>query len=168
MAIRVLKFLVILAIGWCLLSGHFTALLLALGLLSCGISIWIYNGVVNGGDSAANEWLSLSRPVGHLRYCIWLLKEIVLANLDVLKAIIDTDRVQPSFFRVSCKDLNETEKVIYANSITLTPGTVTTEISAETLNVHALTTASRNALLDDKMHQKVVSLCRPNQRDQSN
>ena len=47
---------------------------------------------------------------------------------------------------------------VYANSITLTPGTVTTALSGDSLEVHALTREATNALLEGEMNRRVTRL----------
>jgi multicomponent Na+:H+ antiporter subunit E len=88
-------------------------------------------------------------PEGHpvhlgsrvLRYWPWLLKEIVLANIDVGKAILGLGGgvAAPTVFTVRASQKGELGRVIYANSITLTPGTVTLAVDDDELTIDALT-----------------------------
>ncbi|WP_341757214.1 MULTISPECIES: Na+/H+ antiporter subunit E [unclassified Candidatus Tisiphia] len=79
-------------------------------------------------------------------YFIWLIKEILLSSLAVMKIIWRKNlNLQPVFEWVDSEQKNEVSLVIYGNSITLTPGTVTLDISNNMLLVHAL----RQSSIDD-------------------
>ncbi len=139
---------------WCLLSGHYSGLLLSLGGVSCLVSDWFYQKIVHQTDLNRFRF----HPLKQCHYIIWLLGEIIKSNIDVIVAIFNRKKLSPQFFDVEIGDLDEMGRVIYANSITLTPGTVTIEIKQTTLHVHALLVKSRDGLLDGKMHAKVCQL----------
>ncbi|MDR0329337.1 MAG: Na+/H+ antiporter subunit E [Rickettsia sp.] len=76
-------------------------------------------------------------------YFIWLIKEIVVSNLGVMKIIWCRNlNLQPVFEWINSEQKNDTSLVIYGNSITLTPGTVTLNILNGMLLVHALEQSS--------------------------
>jgi multicomponent Na+:H+ antiporter subunit E len=76
-------------------------------------------------------------------YFIWLIKEIVVSSLGVMKIIWCRNlNLQPVFEWINSEQKNDTSLVIYGNSITLTPGTVTLNISNGMLLVHALEQSS--------------------------
>lgn len=76
-------------------------------------------------------------------YFIWLIKEIVVSSLGVMKIIWRRNlNLQPVFEWINSEQKNDTSLVIYGNSITLTPGTVTLNISNGMLLVHALEQSS--------------------------
>lgn len=143
-----------LAAVWCLLSGHFTLLLLSLGGVSCLLALGAYSRTVS---LVRLELLAL-RPVAVLRYLCWLMPEILKSNVEVIRAILDPDRVSAEFFDVPTRELDEQGRVVYANSITLTPGTVSTGMPVRMIRVHALTQRSREDLLDDAMLDRVEVL----------
>ena len=144
----------LLAIFWCLLSGHYTYLLLGLGAVSCFVVLLVYDRTLSL-ESVSRFRLG---PVALIRYLVWLLAEIFKSNISVLKAVICPRLVRPAFFEVDTGKLHENGRVIYANSITLTPGTVSTGISDQTISVHALTQASRDGLCDNAMLLNVEKL----------
>ncbi|MFQ9935323.1 MAG: Na+/H+ antiporter subunit E [Phascolarctobacterium faecium] len=80
-------------------------------------------------------------PIAFLCYSMWLLKELVLANIDVVKATVRPElRIDPKVIRFVFRSDNPMAKVLLANSITLTPGTVTMNVTSEGIyEVHALT-----------------------------
>ncbi len=87
-------------------------------------------------------------------YWLWLIYQIVLANVQTVKIII-TGKVQPRLFQIHTGEMSEAALVLYANSITLTPGTVTVDITKDGFLVHALTTAMADDVKSDEMGQKV-------------
>ncbi len=146
--------LIVLAGIWCLLSGHYTGLLLSLGLASCLACCWIYNRISR--DSSLLE--IRVHPVRQLNYLGWLLVQIFKSNMQVIGAVISPGKISPQFFKVKTGSLDETGRVIYANSITLTPGTVSTDVGENEIQVHALLESSRQGLVDNKMRGKVLHL----------
>jgi multicomponent Na+:H+ antiporter subunit E len=94
-----------------------------------------------------------------LIYWPWLIKEIVMANIEVAKAITRTSMdIEPTVIRLKASQTSELGRVIYANSITLTPGTVTIGLEGEDLTVHALTRRSKEGLETGEMDRKVTAM----------
>ena len=75
-----------------------------------------------------------------LTYCFWLIKEILKSNITVTKTILSPKKinVKQNMFDVPLYPKSEAAQVIFANSITLTPGTITVETEKNSLLVHAL------------------------------
>ena len=72
-------------------------------------------------------------------YCFWLLREILKSNIAVTKTIISPQiKIKQNMFNVPLSPKSETAQVIFANSITLTPGTITVETEKNSLLVHSL------------------------------
>ncbi len=146
--------LIVLAGIWCLLSGYYTGLLLSLGLASCLACCWIYHRI--SMDSSHPE--IRFHPIRQLNYLGWLLVQIFKSNVQVIGAVISPGKISPQFFKVKTGSLDEIGRVIYANSITLTPGTVSTDVGENEIQVHALLESSRQGLADNKMRGKVLHL----------
>jgi multicomponent Na+:H+ antiporter subunit E len=140
---------------WLLLSGYFTPLLISFGVLSLVIVI----GIAWRMDVIDHE----SHPV-HLTwripaYWFWLLIEIVKANFDVSKTILGTgETASPNVITVKPSQSTELGQVIYANSITLTPGTISIELENGEITVHALTQGSANDLNTGVMDRRVTRM----------
>lgn len=82
-----------------------------------------------------------------LCYIVWLIKEILMSSLAVIRIIWRKDlNFNPVFERIEHGQETVANTILYANSITLTPGTVTVDISNDTFLVHALDQSSINAL----------------------
>lgn len=138
---------------WLLLSGHYNPLLLSLGLLSCALCLY----VTWKANFIDNEGLPLHLLVRLPVYTIWLFKEIIKANIDTAKIIILNDP-NPQNFRVKSSQKTEAGRVMYANSITLTPGTVTTQLDEDILEVHALTAEMAEDVKSGQMDKMVTWL----------
>lgn len=146
---------VALFVTWLLLSGIFQPLFFILGLVSVAICVGIALRMEVVDQETYPVHLSVILP----GYWIWLLKEIVLANVDVTKRILAPGcPINPQLFRVKASQHNELGKVIYANSITLTPGTVTVDIDDDEFVVHALSDSSKDDLETGEMDRRVTGL----------
>ncbi|MBT7486523.1 MAG: Na+/H+ antiporter subunit E [Rhodospirillales bacterium] len=145
----------VLAALWFLLSGHTEPLLLWLG----GGSIVVVVLIANRMDLIDREGHPFHLSWRAIGYFPWLLIEIAKANIDVAKVIIQPEMpIQPKFFRVKASQLDELGHAIYANSITLTPGTVTVDLHEGMVEVHALTKAAREGVETGEMDAKVVDM----------
>ena len=142
---------------WLLLSGHYDPLLLSLGLLSCALCLY----VTWKANFIDNEGLPLHLLVRLPVYTIWLFKEIIKANIDTAKIII-LNNPNTQNFRVKSTQKTEAGRVMYANSITLTPGTVTTQLDKDVLEVHALTAEMAEDVKSGQMDKMVTWLERNN------
>ena len=147
---------VVLSCLWLLLSGLFDNLLiLSLGLASVLFVLHIASRM----DVIDHEGhpVHLGRRV--VTYWPWLLWEIIKANIDVAKIIISPKmEIQPHFFEVDASQTSELGHVIYANSITLTPGTVTVDVDDGVLRIHALTKDAADGVISGEMDKKVASV----------
>jgi len=143
---------------WLLLSGYFDVpLLLTFGVLSCTLVVFIAWRV----EKLDPEEQRLRPKIGPqiILYWPWLLWQIVLANLDVAKRILNPQLpISPTMITLKPTQHSEMGRVIYANSITLTPGTVTTFLSEGVLEVHALTREAAESLLEGDMDRRVAAL----------
>jgi len=140
---------------WLLLSGHYTAMLMTYGALSCAavVAIVAHLGILD------EEAVPIHLAPRHLFYLPWLAKEIVLSNLSVAKVILTPSLpIEPRILQVRASQQSEVAQVIYANSITLTPGTVTLDVRDGQFLVHALTTDSAEGLLSGEMDRRVAAL----------
>lgn len=145
-----------LVILWCLLSGHYHWLLLFLGALSCLVSYGFYQKIVGQTKIAKLK----VHPIKQVRYTFWLIGQIIVAGIAVIGAIFNTKKLAPQFFDVDASGLDELGRVMYANSITRTPGTVSIDVSETKIQVHGLLANSKADLMNDKMLVKVRQLAK--------
>jgi multicomponent Na+:H+ antiporter subunit E len=143
----ILTFLVCLA-TWVVLSGKLDVFHLSLGVVSCAIVAFASGDML---FSAKNDPKRL--PKQWLRFIIyvpWLLYQIFIANLHVMRLVFHPrmmDLINPQMVRFNSRLGSEMARFIYANSITLTPGTITVNVSLYgAFTVHAIDDASAQGL----------------------
>ena len=150
MIIKALLLFVFYFVIWLLLSGHYDPLLLTLGVLSCITCLYVTWKAKFIDEEGLPLHLLFRLPI----YTLWLFKEIIKANIDTAKIII-INNPDPQNFRVKSSQKTEAGKVTYANSITLTPGTVTTVLDGDILEVHALSSDMADDVKSGVMDKKV-------------
>lgn len=124
-----------LLVFWLALSGHYTPWLIAFGVLSAlGIAFLALRMGIADAEGHPTQLL-LRAPL----YWLWLAKEIALSAWSVTKVIL-TPRlpISPTMTIVKAGQRSAAGIATYANSITLTPGTITVGVSGSDLTVHAL------------------------------
>ena len=141
---------------WLLLSGHYTGLLLTLGLVSAlGVSLIASRmGVLDG------EGLPLSILLRLPKGTLWLIWEILKSNWGVVKVILNPGSATPQLVSVKATQKTAAGLVTHANFITLTPGTVSIDVDEHdnTILVHGLTAEFAEGCLDPEMDRRVSAL----------
>ena len=139
---------------WLLLSGYFDhPLLLVLGTASVILSVYL----AHRAGMLDEEGVPGGIFPGILAYMFWLTFEIGKSNIAVAReALAIKPNLSPRLFRVPVPTRSNVGKVIYANSITLTPGTVSIDLSEGSILVHGLTEdlSDEDAIVD--MGQRVA------------
>jgi len=150
--LRALGLGAILFIFWLLLSGHYTPMLIGLGLGSCGLVV----GLAMRMDLVDHEGVPLQLGGRFWVYFPWLMKEIFIANVNVARVILNPKLpISPVVTHFRASQESDLGKTIYANSITLTPGTITTSIQGQDLEIHALTLKDIDGREEDQMDHRV-------------
>lgn len=145
----------IMAIFWILLSGIFDAFHLISGLICCLIVTFFSHDLLVKGKSE-KKWLKTVRLI---RYIPWELWQIVLANIDVAYRVLHPKMpIDPRVIEFETPLRGEFSQVTLANSITLTPGTITIRVDPERgkFLVHAIAKEPADSLLIDQEMQKRV------------
>ncbi|MCE2438094.1 MAG: Na+/H+ antiporter subunit E [Candidatus Latescibacteria bacterium] len=143
---------------WLLWSGHYTierTLVLVLGIVSCLAVVAIVRrmGIV---DSEGHPIHLAGRAI---LYVPWLLLAILRSNVDVALRILNPRLpVSPTLIRARATQKTALGKVIYANSITLTPGTVSVDVENDLVLVHALSRESARELAEGEMDRRVTAV----------
>ncbi|MFK8078883.1 MAG: Na+/H+ antiporter subunit E [Granulosicoccus sp.] len=148
------RLIVTMACLWLLLSGYFKTQMLVLGVISVVLVISLayrMRVLEHRGQPIYFRFLNI------LGYWAWLLWQIVLSNIDVTKRVWSADlNIKPTLRRVSATPNTEMGRVVYANSITLTPGTTTINFTPEgDILVHALHEDSLQELEDGEMAERI-------------
>jgi multicomponent Na+:H+ antiporter subunit E len=143
---------IILSAFWLVNSGHYTPLLLFFMVASVTsvVALSHYMDVVDGEAQPLN--ITFTLPV----YLVWLAKEVVLANIAVARCVwLGKKSISPQTITVTAHQKSDLGIVIYANSITLTPGTVSIDLEDNKILVHALNKKSADDLLTGEMDRRV-------------
>ncbi|GJL80689.1 MAG: cation transporter [marine bacterium B5-7] len=140
---------------WWVLSGHTEWYLLALGIVSVGMVLMLA-GRMALIDSEVLPITILPRiPL----YWGWLFIEVIKSNIAVARQILaPRPIIDPALFTTPCSQSGDVFRVCFANSITLTPGTVAVAINKDNILVHALTADARRDLNDGAMNRRVLKL----------
>ena len=147
-----------LVIAWLLWSGYFLAnyFLLILGAMSCLFCIWISKRMKIVDEEGAPVQLGI-RPF--TSYLPWLAKEIIVSNIEVARIILSPKmKLQRNMVDVHINQKSEIGRVIMANSITLTPGTVSVNLEGDQVQVHALSFEGAEEDLSGEMDRRVCKL----------
>ena len=116
-------FVVLLFLFWILLSGHLEPLLLGLGVASAALTVFLSRRMNVIDHESYPLHLSSKFP----GFFVYIYREIVKANIDVVARILSWRKapISPQMIEIPQSQETDLGAVIYANSITLTPGTVT-------------------------------------------
>ena len=143
--------------NWLLWSGHFdNPFLIGLGVLSCLGCLYIGVRMQIIDEEGAPAQLGI-RPF--TRYAPWLMKEIVISNWQVAKIIMSPRMpLKRNLVTVKANQRSPLGRVIFANSITLTPGTVAVEMLDDKIRVHALSLEEAAEDMSGEMSDRVSRL----------
>lgn len=141
---------------WLLMSGIYKPLLISFGVLSCAISVWIMHRM----EKVDGEVYKLNlNPFRTITYLVWLFKEIAVSSFNVTKiAILPKAKFNQKLFSVPVTQATDMGQVMYANSITLTPGTITVETEPGYFLIHALDHHEDDYAALEDMDQRVSAL----------
>ncbi len=146
---------VLLSLFWLALSGYFKTLLLSLGV----VSVIIVMIMVIRMEAAEKGDYALPNIIKVLGFLPWLIVEVIKSNLEVARIIIDPKMpISPTMVTLTGTQKTDFGRMIYANAITLTPGTLTVDLGDNRFRVHALTRGTAEFLLAGEMDRRVTAL----------
>ena len=145
---------------WLVLSGHFDPFHIALGLFSVLLVLWVnreIHRVDYFGEKAAD--VQRIRLLRLLYFIPWLMWEIFVSSVKVAGLILHPKMpIKAGVITFNTQLSNVNGRVILGNSITLTPGTVTLELSGNELLVHSLTHENSEGHIDCQLVTEVSKL----------
>lgn len=144
----------VLAVLWLGISGVYKPVVLALGAASVLLVVWLSARMEVVGTEHNPVLYSWRLPI----YWAWLVGQIVMANINVARLVLQPERIKPRVLRAPVPQKTSVAKVTYANSITLTPGTVTLALEADYVDVHAIDDKSAAGVEDGSMAARVCWL----------
>jgi multicomponent Na+:H+ antiporter subunit E len=144
-----------LTLAWWLWSAHTETLIIIFGVISIALVLFFFHRMEREAGDSYEYTLGL-RPLLYFPYIVW---EIITANFYVAKIIISPKmKISPKMFRTSASQKTEIGQAVYANSITLTPGTITLDVRDGQFLVHALTEETAEGVLSGDMDRRVTRL----------
>ena len=145
----------ILFLNWIIWSGKFDAFHLSLGVISCALVTFISHDLYFKRKEVSSR--IFVEAIRFIKYMPWLLYQIVLSNLHVAYLVLSPRMpIDPKMIRYKTRLKSDISLLTFANSITLTPGTITADIHEGEYYVHALSKKVADDLMTGKMEDKVA------------
>ncbi|BCR06991.1 Na+/H+ antiporter subunit E [Desulfuromonas versatilis] len=157
MKAKIATFLVMLAF-WVIMSGMFDGFHLSLGVVCCLLVAHFSHELLFPRPPGPGF---LRQVLGLLLYVPWLFWQILVANLQVTYIVLHPrmlDLIDPTVFRFKTTLKSPFSKVTFAQSITLTPGTITVSVHDDEFAVYALTRSAAESLPGEMERRIAVAL----------
>lgn len=147
------KWAILLSLYWLLLSGYIQPLMLSFGAVSVAVVLWVLKRM----DTVDRAPKQLYPNVQTLGYFGWLTGQIISSSIHVTKLVWGSPKeVSPTLAKIDINKIPESSQVLYANSITLTPGTLSVDLEKDVVTVHALQKSSITELQQGEMELKIA------------
>lgn len=160
--VHLISLFILLFVFWIGLSGSFKIKFLIYGILTSAITAWLtYPLLLVANEAKTKKYFIFGISIPKfIAYAVWLLWQLILANIDVLRATSSQNlAIDPKVVRFHFKPNNPMATVVLANSITLTPGTVTLNVTDSGIyEIHALTEGAAAGIYAGDMPKKVAEL----------
>ena len=141
---------------WIFLSGKFSFILLLSGGISSLLVSYMSNDLLIGNGDMK---LGFIRTIRFIRFLPWLLWQIVLANIDLaLRTLHPKMPINPMLINFKNNLKTDLGMVILANSITLTPGTVTIDVNENEFLIHVISEKAAQSLISGEMQERVKKI----------
>ncbi|MEM9478796.1 MAG: Na+/H+ antiporter subunit E [Verrucomicrobiota bacterium] len=157
----------ILLLNWLVFSGLFDVFHISLGVICCAFVTWLSSDLLFTDRSTplSHRFREFARAPG---YIVWLIGEVFKSNVHVLKLALSPNTknlVRPRLIRIKTPLKSQFGRYVLANSITLTPGTVTVNMHDDELLIHCIDKASADGL-DGSMDERIANVYEPEILDQ--
>lgn len=144
-----------LALFWLVLSGHYTPLLIMLAVVSVALVCWL----AWRADFPERDDVVLPLSPRLPRYVLWLGKEVLVSAVAVVRKVWSPRLdLRPVVDVTPSPDMSVFTQVVYANSITLTPGTLSLDVDEDRIEVHSLGAEDVDVLRDGEMMRRARAL----------
>ncbi len=152
---RYIATFIILFLNWIIWSGLFDAFHLSLGVISCLIVTFMSHDLLfKRKEFRAGDITEIFR---FIMYIPWLIYQIVLSNIHVTKIVLKPDMpINPEVVSYKLKLKKDISIATFANSITLTPGTITAEIVDGEFLVHCIDKKVADDLYTGEMENRIA------------
>ncbi|HUV51276.1 MAG TPA: Na+/H+ antiporter subunit E [Anaerolineae bacterium] len=141
---------------WLLLSGKYDLFHISIGVLCCGLVSHVSHGLLFANPRAGDMRVIVKR---FIVYIPWLMYQIVLSNLHVARLALWPKRlIDPKIIEFKSKLESDISMVTLANSITLTPGTITVDVKDGVFYVHAVSKKVAEDLMTGEMEDRIAHI----------
>ena len=107
----------------------------------------------------AEKGFTVKAGLRFLTYLPWLMRELIKSGIEISLCILNpNEKIAPRVVKIKPSQRTSIGLLIYANSITLTPGTVSTLVSNNEIEVHTITENAEKSLINGMMNNKVKSI----------
>ena len=151
---RLVVFVVLYAF-WLLFSGQYDFFHLSLGFICSLLVTYVSHDLLTQDIAGVG---SLGKIWRFVQYVPWLIYQVIVANLHVAYLVINPKAIDPQVVGFKTKLKSDISLVTLANSITLTPGTITMDIVDGHFYVHALSQKVADDLLTGEMERRVARI----------
>lgn len=152
----VITFLFLFA-NWVIWSGMFDAFHLSLGVISCLIVAFMSHDILFAGSKIS--FLHLAIAFRFIKYIPWLLWQIILSNIHVAGLVLSPKMpIEPHMIKFKTRLKKNISLATFANSIILTPGTITADIADGEVLVHCISKKVADDLLTGEMENRVAHI----------
>lgn len=143
---------------WIIFNGKLTWELVYFGIVISAALAWFVQRFITPGFNLKKQWTIAGQIPGYLRYIWLLIKEITLANVAVMRLILtDRDVVVPKLVSFKTKLKTKTARVVLADCITLTPGTITVSLREDEYLVHCLDESMEDGLHSSEFEKRLLN-----------
>ena len=148
---------IILFLNWIIWSGMFDAFHLSLGIISCAIVTYTTHDILFTRERFSYK--QIIEVWRFIKYIPWLLWQIILSNIHVAGLVLSPKMpIEPHMIRVKVRLKKDISIVTYANSITLTPGTITADIADGEFYIHCISKKVADDLFTGEMENRVAHI----------
>ncbi len=134
---QVISMTIVLLVFWLTLSGKFDSPFLVIAGVISSLAIALLAKKMNVSDKEGHP---IHLATSAFTYWPWLVWQIILSAINVTKIILNPSLpISPTLTRTKMSQKSDVGRVTYANSITLTPGTISVDIEDDEILVHAIT-----------------------------
>lgn len=143
---------------WVIFNGKLTWELVAFGAVISVALAWFVQRFITPGFTLRSQWNIAGQIPAYASYFWFLVKEIVIANITVMRMILtDQEVVVPKLAVFQTKLRTKTARVVLADCITLTPGTITVHLQGDEYLVHCLDESLEEGLLNSEFEKRLLS-----------
>ncbi len=144
-------------LAWIIFNGNITLEILLFGAVISAVVLAFMCKFMD--YSLKQEWCVYKKSVWFLAYIILLIREIIKANLAIIPKILTVEEeMDPVIVKFRTKLKSDFTRMLLANSITLTPGTITVSLEEDEYTIHCLDTSLAEGLEDSEFEQILKKL----------